>query len=277
MASASSVNKFKKTALTEVLSLPFRPLLALLEGVGFTAICLIKTLFYMTKGKVKWPEVIAQTASVGVDSAPVAIAISTIAGSVLALQIAARFAQNGADSYVGGLVALAIIREIGPIFTALAVGARAGTAITSEIANMKVTEQIDALSVMHVDPVRYLFVPRVFACVLSLPLLNIIGSFVAIVSGMFIAKSITHLHFNKYLDSIWLFVNPYDLRVSIGKSIIFGLLISVICCTLGLITRGGAREVGTSTTRAAVWTSVTILITDFLLTWIFFGNSPTDI
>jgi len=242
------------------------------SDIGAIVSYLGQTIGFILKGRVHWQKVMEQSALIGVNSAPIAIVIATIAGSVLALQVAARFAQNGADAYVGGLVGLAIIREIGPIFTALAVGARSGTAITSEIANMKVSEQIDALEIMHISPVRYLFVPRVFACVLSLPLLNIIGSFVAVISGMLIARNLIHLHFNKYLDSIWLFIKPYDIRVSLGKSLVFGLLVALICCTLGLQTRGGAKEVGTSTTKAAVWTAIAIIIADFLMTWIFFGN-----
>ncbi len=244
-----------------------------LDRVGYLFTFLWESILFIGQGRVNWRHTLSQTAAIGFDSAPMAIIICVISGSVLALQTAAKFAQTGADSYVGGLVALAVVREIGPIFTCLAVGARSGTAIAAEIANMKVTEQVDALSVMHVSPVRYLFVPRLIACIISLPLLTVIGSTISILSGMIVAKSVTNLHSSKYLESIWLNLKPYDIRVSLTKSVIFAVILATVCCSIGLLTKGGAREVGQSTTKAAVWTAVTILVTDFFLTWIFFGTS----
>lgn len=213
-----------------------------------------------------------QTAAVGFDSLGMSILICLIAGSVLALQTAAKFAQTGADAYVGGLVALAIVREIGPIFTCLAVGARAGTSIAAEIANMKVTDQIDALRVLRVNPIRYLMLPRMLACMIALPLLTIVGEVVAILGGMLIAQSVSQLHYHKYLESVWLHLKLYDIRVSLLKAVVFGIILSGISCTVGLNAKGGARGVGLSTTKAVVWISIAIIIADFILTWIFFGN-----
>ncbi len=249
------------------------PLQSAVDRIGYLFIFLWEAVRFIAQGKIDWRTTLSQAAAIGFDSAPMAIMICVISGSILALQTAAKFAQTGADNYVGGLVALAVVREIGPIFTCLAVGARSGTAIAAEIANMKVTEQVDALSVMHVSPVRYLFVPRLIACIMSLPLLTILGSTISILSGMIVAKSVTNLHFSKYLESIWLYLKPYDIRVSLIKSVIFGVLLASVCCSIGLLTKGGAREVGQSTTKAAVWTAITILVTDFFLTWIFFGTS----
>jgi len=228
---------------------------------------------YIAKLDIDWKKTIAQTAAVGFDSMGMSILICLIAGAVLALQTAAKFAQTGADSYVGGLVALAIVREIGPIFTCLAVGARAGTAIAAEIANMQVTNQVDALQVMRVNPIRYLFVPRLLACMLALPMLTVIGETVAILGGMLVAQTVTRLHYHMYLESVWRYLKPYDIRVSILKALIFGLILGAISCNVGLRTRGGARDVGLSTTRAVVWISIVLIVADFLLTWIFFGTS----
>ncbi len=249
------------------------PIQSALDRIGYLFIFLWEALCFIVQGKINWRQTLSQAAAIGFDSSLMAIIICVISGSVLALQTASKFAQTGADSYVGGLVALAVVREIGPIFTCLAVSARSGTAIAAEIANMKVTEQVDALSVMHVSPVRYLFVPRLIACVISLPLLTIVGSTISILSGMIVAKSVTNLHFSKYLESIWLYLKPSDIRVSLIKSVIFGVILASVCCSIGLLTKGGAKEVGQSTTKAAVWTAITILITDFFLTWIFFGTS----
>lgn len=230
-------------------------------------------LLFIVQGKVDWRKTLDQAAAIGFDSMPMSLLICLISGCVLALQTADKFAQTGADAYVGGLVALAMVREIAPIFTCLAVGARAGTAIAAEIANMKVTEQIDALRIMRVDPVRYLFVPRMLACVLALPLLTILGEVVSISGGMVVAHEVSSLHFSKYMESVWLNLSRYDIEISLIKAAVFGVILAAISCTIGLNTRGGAKDVGLSTTRAVVWTSVAIIITDFFLTWIFFGTT----
>jgi phospholipid/cholesterol/gamma-HCH transport system permease protein len=249
------------------------PVLNFFEDIGTLFLNIKDSLVYIFQGNIDWMKTIVQTAVVGFDSLGMSILICVIAGSVLSLQTAAKFAQTGADAYVGGLVALAIVREIGPIFTCLAVGARAGTAIAAEIANMKVNEQIDALRVMRVDPTRYLVVPRVVACIISLPLLTIVGEVVAILGGMIVAQAVANLNYHKYLESVWLILKPYDIRVSMLKAAIFGLILAAISCTVGLNTKGGAREVGLSTTKAVVWISIAIIIADFFLTWIFFGTS----
>ncbi len=232
-----------------------------------------QSFMFLAKGRNDWQKTIVQTASVGFDSMGMSILICVITGSVLALQTASKFAQTGTDSYVGGLVALAVVRELGPIFTCLSVGARAGTAIAAEIANMKVTNQIDALRVMGVSPVRYLFLPRLLACMISLPMLTIIGEVAAIIGGMLVAELVAGLHYHMYLESVWLFVKPYDLRVSLFKAVVFGMILAAISCTVGLNAKGGARDVGLSTTKAVVWIAITIIVTDFFLTWIFFGTS----
>ncbi len=231
------------------------------------------SLQYIVKLQIDWNKTFYQTAAIGFDSLGMSTLICLICGSVLALQTADKFAQTGADAYVGGLVALAVVREIGPIFACLAVGARAGTAIAAEIANMQVTEQIDALRIMRMSPIRYLMVPRLLACVISLPLITIIGEIVAILGGMVIAQAVSRLHYHKYLESVWLYLKPYDIRVSLIKAAIFGLILAAISCTIGLNTRGGAKDVGLSTTRAVVWISIAIIIADFFLTWVFFGTS----
>jgi phospholipid/cholesterol/gamma-HCH transport system permease protein len=241
------------------------------ESVGDLTLNMVNSVKSIGKGRLDIGQTLVQTAIVGFDSLPMSILICVIAGGVLALQTAERLSQSGAENYVGGLVALAIVRELGPIFTCLAVGARAGTAIAAEIANMQVTEQIDALRSMRIDPIRYLMTPRLLACIISLPMLTIVGEVAAILGGMFVARSVVNLHYSKYLDSVWLFVKMSDIRVSLIKAVIFGVILATISCTVGLNARGGARDVGLSTTKAVVWISTTIIVADFFLTWIFFG------
>ena len=249
------------------------PVLDFLESAGTLFLTTWESLGYIVTFRFDFMKTLTQTAAVGFDSMGMSMLICLISGSVLAMQTADKFAQTGADAYVGGLVALAIVREIGPIFTCLAVGARAGTAIAAEIANMQVTEQIDALRVMRVNPNRYLITPRILACMIALPMLTILGEVVAILGGMLVAQSLARLHYHKYLESVLLYLKPYDIRVSLLKAVIFGLILGAISCTVGISTKGGAQDVGRSTTKAVVWISIVIIVADFFLTWIFFGTT----
>lgn len=248
----------------------------MLSGVGQVSGNLLRTLRFITRLRVNPRHVLDQMAQIGADSLPVALLISVISGCVLSLHAAEKFAMTGANAYVGALVALATVREMGPIFTAMAVGARAGTAMTAEMANMAVTNQVDALTMMRVDPIRYLMVPRVLACVLVMPMVTLLSMLVGILGGMITAWWTTRIHFHMFLDSVWLNLKPYDVEVSMVKSLVFGAILGGITITTGLNTKGGARNVGLSTTQATVWTAITIIIADFFLTWMFFGTTFTE-
>lgn len=249
---------------------------SMLEGVGQVSLNLGHTARFIWDRRVNVRHVFQQAAIIGADSLPIAMIISIISGCVLALHAAEKFAMTGANSYVGALVALAIVREMGPIFTAMAIGARAGTAISAEIANMAVTSQLDALKVMHVSPIRYLMVPRVIACVLCMPLVTILAEAVGILGGMVTSRATAMIHYSMYLDSVWLALEWYDIEVSLIKAMVFGLILAGIAVTTGMNARGGAKSVGLATTHATVWTAITVIIADFFLTWIFFGTSFRD-
>ena len=239
--------------------------------IGQCIIVLFKSAKYIFSGRIHIKNTIIQASIIGFDSTAIAVVITLISGSVLALQVAKQFVLSGAEAYVGGLVSIAMIREMAPVFASLAIGARAGTAIAAELGNMKVTEQIDALQVLKVDPIAHLVVPRLIAGVLMVPLITILSQAVGILGGMFVAKSMVNIHPNIYINSVWLYLGIYDIKVSIVKAAVFGLLITLICCTHGLATKGGAKEVGIATTRAAVWSALSILVFDYFLTWIFYG------
>ena len=243
----------------------------IVDFIGQCAINLIKSLKYIFSGRISVKNTLIQSAIIGCDSAGIAIVISLMAGAVLALQVSKQFVLSGADAYVGGLVSMAIIREMAPIFASLAIGARAGTAIAAEIGNMQVTDQIDAMKTLQVDPVSYLLVPRLIAGTVMVPLITIIAETIGVLGGMVVSSVTVGIHHNRYLNSVWLYTNINDIKVSLIKAAVFGLLISLICSTHGLMTKGGAKEVGQSTTNAAISTTLAILITDYLLTWMFFG------
>jgi len=242
-----------------------------LDFIGLCVINLFCALKCIFQGKINFKNAMFQAASIGYDSLPIALTISLVAGAVLSLQVSQQFVQTGADSYIGGLISIAITREMAPIFAALAIGARAGTAIAAEIGNMSVTEQIDALKVLKVDPLEYLLVPRLLAGIIVVPLVTALAEFIGILGGMFVANNSVALHPYLYIKSVWLYSNVYDIKVSLIKAAVFGILVTVICTTHGLKTKGGAREVGLSTTKAAIWTAVAIFVFDLILSWIFFA------
>jgi len=239
--------------------------------IGLCVINLYKALKAMFQGKISFKRVIFQASVIGYDSLPIALTIAMVAGAVLSLQVSQQFALTGADSYIGGLVSLSLTREMAPIFAALAIGARAGTAMAAEIGNMQVTEQIDALTVLKVDPISYILVPRLLAGLIVVPLVTILAEFIGIVGGMFVANNTVALHPSLYIKSVWLYTNTYDIKASLVKAAVFGVLISLIAVTNGLETRGGAKEVGLSTTKAAICTAIAIPVFDLLLSWMFFA------
>ena len=244
--------------------------------IGSVTLNLSEAFTFIAKGKISLKNVLLQTASIGTDSLPVATIICLIAGSVLSLHGAEQFAQTGAHNYVGGLVAIAMVLEMGPIYTAMAVAARAGTGIASEIANMKITNQLDALQLMKVNTTRYLLVPRLIACVVSMPLLLIITCTAGIIGGMITAKATVGIHHQRFLDSVWLNLKFKDIYFAMLKSAIFGILTAGISVTFGFEAGKTARDVGQAATLATIWTAVSVLICDFFLTWIFFGTSILD-
>jgi phospholipid/cholesterol/gamma-HCH transport system permease protein len=247
-------------------------LLDMMDGVGQVTLNHLKSFSFIVRGRIKVTHVIEQASQIGFDSLGIVFLINFISGAVLALNAVDKFAMTGATHYVGALVALATVREMGPMFTAFAMSARSGTAMSAEIGNMSVSNQIDALKILHISPWRYLMAPRVLACMLVLPCMTILGDVFGILGGMVTARYVAFLNERMFLDSIWLILKPYDLFVSLLKAVIFSLLIGGIAVTAGLNAKGGARFVGLATTHATVWSAISIIIADFFLTWIFFGT-----
>ena len=265
------------TATSNAALKPIGFLVGLFDWVGYTTLQLWRSLGYILTGRVDMPATYKLIAKIGFDGMPVSMLITFIAGSVLALQTADKFARTGAEGYVGGLVAIAVCREMGPIFTCLTVGAQSGTALAAELAHWKITSQTDALKVLRVDPIRLLMVPRVLACLVALPLLTMLCNVSALTGGMVVARFTAHLHPSKYLESVWLMLRPFDIIAGGMKAVVFALLMAGISCGLGLRAKGGAASVGRAATMAAVWTAIMIMLADFLLTWFFFIQSGVPV
>lgn len=241
--------------------------------INFFGLCvqnLIASIKYLLSKQVRYSSVISQAAAISYDSLTIALVIVLIAAAVISIQVSKQFLMSGADSYIGGTMAIVLIREIAPGFAALAIGARAGTAISAEIANMQVTSQVDAIKTLKVDPVGYYFAPRLIAAGLTIPLVVILAELIGIVGGMFVCYFTINLHPNRYINSVWLWLNTRDIYISILKAFVFGVLIALVCATQGYTTTGGAKDVGISTTQAAIKSTIYMLIADFIINLIYY-------
>jgi phospholipid/cholesterol/gamma-HCH transport system permease protein len=222
-----------------------------------------------------WRDVLLQFEALAVRSAPIVIITATFTGMVLALQTAFALARFGAKPYVGSIVGLAIVRELGPVLAALMVGARAGAGIASELGSMRVTEQVDAIRAMGADPVQKLVLPRVVATTLGLPLLSIFAITLGIAGGMGVAEAQYGIDSNFFLQTVTSVVRVSDFASGVAKTVVFGWVIGMVGCAVGLATEGGTAGVGRATTRAVVIASIVVLIADFFLTKLLLVL-PTD-
>ena len=217
-----------------------------------------------------WRELLRQMVKVGVDSVPVVFLTALFTGMVLALQTFSVLRRFNAESFVGSLVALSMVRELSAVLSGLIVSGRAGSAMGAELGTMRVTEQIDALEVMATDPVHYLVVPRVWATTIMLPLLVVMGNGVGIMGGYTVAVVLMGANPVSYLDKSFQYMDSSDLFSGVIKAAVFGFLLAAIGCQQGFYTTGGAEGVGRSTTAAVVVASIAILISDFFLTRLLF-------
>jgi phospholipid/cholesterol/gamma-HCH transport system permease protein len=214
-------------------------------------------------------ELLRQLDEIGVKSVSITGITAFTTGMVLALQTAYSLAAFGGKLFIGRVVSLSLVRELGPILTALMVGGRVGSGITAELGSMTVTEQVDALRSMAISPVRRLVVPRVLATVLMMPVLTSLADVLGILGGLFIAVVELRMTAQDYLSSIWQQLQISDIMSGLGKTFFFGLEIAAIGCYNGLNVQGGAASVGTATTRTVVIASICVLVSDFFLTKLF--------
>lgn len=228
------------------------------------------SLRYTLSGRTRLAAVITQAASISYDSLIISLVIVFVSAAVIAIQVSKQFLMSGAEAYVGGSIAIVMIREIAPGFVALAIGARAGTAISAEIANMKVTSQVDAIKTLKIDPVGYYFAPRILASAITVPMVVLIAELIGIVGGLIVSYYTIGLHPSRYMNSVWLWLSTRDIYISLFKAFVFGIVISLVCATQGYETKGGAKDVGESTTQAAVLSTVYMLIADFVINIIFY-------
>lgn len=215
------------------------------------------------------PLVVQELDAMGVRSLTVANVAALFTGMVLALQSAILMARFGAELYMGPVVALSVLRELGPVLTAILVGGKVASGITAEIGSMKVTEQIDALRVIGVNYIKRLIVPRLLAALVVFPLLTVLADFLGIVGGMLIAVFERGLDYVMYWNTIFQLVVLRDLLAGLGKTFFFAGLITLIGCYNGLRATGGTAGLGQATTATVVHVTLGVIVSDFFLTRFF--------
>ena len=215
-------------------------------------------------------EIMEQSARFGVSSLPITLSIVGMTSIIIAMQVAGEMVKQGAGNYVGMLVAMLMVREEGVIMSGFAIISMIGSSLASEIATMKVTEQIDAIRVLKVNPVHYLFTPRVIAGTIMMPLVVIVASVFGVAGGAVASNLASGLTYKAYFDSVWFGLNMHDLNVCILKALSFGFVITLISCSCGMEARDGAKGVGIATTKAVVWSFVAIVILDLLFAAVYF-------
>ena len=218
--------------------------------------------------KPRFNHIISQMAHLGADSLLIVSLTLLFTGIVFTLQTAHEFIRFGAESTVGGVISIAIGRELGPVLVGVVCAGRVGAAITAEISTMKVTEQIDALKVMAVSPVDYLIVPRMLACMIVVPILTIFGDVIGVLGGYFIAVHYVNIPQQVFTQSIQTFAVTLDLTGGLIKASFFGNVIAVLGCYYGLHCPDGAEGVGIATTKTVVSSIIVIFILNAILTFI---------
>ncbi|MFL0748125.1 MAG: MlaE family ABC transporter permease [Prochlorococcus sp.] len=223
------------------------------------------------RGRVNLIDLFDQLMEAGPGSFLIVLITGVAAGTVFNIQVAAELARQGAGSTVGGILAIGMAREIAPLLTATLLTGKVATAYAAQLGTMKVTEQIDAITMLRTDPVEYLVVPRVIAMVIMAPVQCLLFFAVALWSGQVSSTNLYQIPPEVFWNSVRTWLSPDDLPFMLIKALVFGLQIAVLACGWGLTTRGGPKEVGTSTTGAVVMTLVTVSLMDVLLTQTLFG------
>ncbi len=256
---------------TKILKRLARFPLEFVKGLGSSGVFLASTFFWTFAPPVRIRRILKQLYFIGSKSSLIVILTGGFTGMVLTLETYYGMRKFGAEALIGPTVALALIREIGPVISALMITARAGSALTAEIGIMRITEQIDALLVMAVNPIQYLIVPNLIAGLISFPLLTGLFDVVGIWGGYAVGVKLLGLTEGSFFGQMSYFVDMQEIMHGIYKSLSFALLMVWICCYKGYTASKGAEGVSDATTKAVVLTSVLILVCDYVLTSILFS------
>ncbi len=241
-----------------------------LETVGEIAVLTHRAFWALLRPPWELRLWVREAEQIGVRSLGVAGITAVFTGMVLALQTAYSLPELGVKYYIGTVVSKSVVRELGPVLTALIVGGRIGSGMTAELGTMKVTEQIDALRSMAADPVKKLVAPKLAATLVMLPALTILGDALGVLGGLVIAMFQLQLTSGFYINDVLGALTLEDISSGIGKSFFFAYFIAIIGCYNGLTARGGADGVGRATTDTVVMAAIMVLVSDFFLTKLFY-------
>jgi len=264
----------KSTDQNSFLMSPFnhvgKQALTTVNNIGAATLFFLKSFVMIFRPK-QFPEIIRQVFHIGAKSANIVMLVGLFTGMVLGLQLYYAMAKLGSEGVLGSVLALSLFRELGPVLTAIMVTARAGSSMTAEIGIQRITEQIDALHTMRIDPLRYLVSPRIAASIISFPLLTTLFNLIGLIGGYVTGVLLLGVNSGSYFFRIQSSLEMSDITGGIVKSLIFGAIVSTICCYQGYYTHlreesSGARSVSISTTSAVVLSCVLILISDYIVT-----------
>ncbi|MBC8000490.1 MAG: ABC transporter permease [Leptolyngbya sp.] len=234
--------------------------------IGQCLILLCRTIGYILRGDIDKTETWRQCYRIGVQSWFVVAITALFTGFAMSLQISRELVMFGADTAIGGVVSLALVREIGPITAGIMVAGRVGSSVAAELTTMMITEQIDALKVMRVDPVQFLVVPRFVAAMLMMPALSVYAMALGLIAGIIIAYTAANVPVATFLDSVKQTILDRDFGTHFLKAWLNAIIIIIVSCAIGLRTRGGAEDVGIATTRTIVWAMTLLFIFNYLVT-----------
>jgi phospholipid/cholesterol/gamma-HCH transport system permease protein len=247
-----------------------RSFLEFIEEVGGVFILLARVVQLLPRTFVNIRNTLIQMERIGIGSIPLVLVTSLFVGAVTSIQAAYQFHGYVPLMYLGTVVGKSVILELGPVLTALVVGGRVSASIAAELGTMKVTEQIDAMEMIAVDPIEFLVLPRLVAAVVMLPVLTIFSDLLAILGGMVVANVSIGVSFNTFASGLKLLFRYQDLAGGLMKTFVFGLIIAHMGCYHGFVTKGGAEGVGRATMRAVVSSCLLILISNYLLASLIF-------
>lgn len=261
---------FKESATYALSRLLAKQLEEFFETLGEIGIRLWQVMRFILKGRLPVRLIVDQCSRFAVDSLPITLSIVGMTAIIISMQVAPEMVKQGGGKFVGMLMAVTTTRELGAIMSGFAIISMIGSAYASEVATMRVTEQIDALKVLKVDPIEYLFVPRVVAGFIMMPVVVVIASTFGLICGgvsSYLSANISKLN---YISSLWQGLYLKDINVTLFKSSLFGAAIALISCVCGYLAFGGAKGVGQATTKAVVWSFVAIAIIDYIIALMFF-------
>ena len=248
--------------------------LSFLYFIGGLSSLAAQSFYWSVIGPLKKDSIFEQAKRVGVDSLPIISLTSLFIGVIMALQTAYQLQRLGSEMYIASIVALSLVRELGPVITALVIAGRVGAAITAEVGSMRVTEQIDALQTLATNPIRYLVVPRFLALSLMLPILTIYADIIGILGGYFICVYKLGISSSIYLNITFDALLFKDLFTGLVKTVFFGMIIALVSCYEGFNVEGGAEGVGSATRRSVVSAFILIITADCFFTALFYFIFP---